>query len=143
MLRVDEPIALGSFRGNLATPRVLRDGVELELRPRDFRALRVLIQNPGRLVDYEQLIREAWDGTHVSNHTVAVTIGEIKHVLGEYGGWINCQPKFGYRLEIPQSEVLIRRGWHFWNQYTQRGYDHALRCFQEAAGQDSADFRAW
>ena len=65
-LGVDEPIALGPFRVSLATTRVLRDGVELELRPRAFRALKVLIQNPGRLVDYEQMIREAWDGIQVS-----------------------------------------------------------------------------
>jgi DNA-binding winged helix-turn-helix (wHTH) protein/Flp pilus assembly protein TadD len=138
----DEPIALGPFRVNLATTRVIRDGVELELRPQVFRALKVLIQNPGRLVDYQQMIREAWNGNHVSRHTVAVTIGEIKHLLGEYGSWINCQPKFGYRLEIPQSEVLIRRGWHFWNQYTRTGFENALRCFEEAAQHDSADFRA-
>ncbi|HTB20896.1 MAG TPA: winged helix-turn-helix domain-containing protein [Bryobacteraceae bacterium] len=140
---LDEPVALGPFRVNLATTRVVRDGVDLGLRPQAFRALRVLIQNPGRLVDYEQMIREAWDGVQVSRHTVAVTIGEVKQVLGEYGGWINCQPKFGYRLEIPQSEVLIRRGWHFWNQYSRVGYENALRCFEEAAQYDSADFRAW
>jgi len=142
MLGVDEPIVLGPFRVNLATSRVLRDGVELELRPQVFRALKVLIQNPGRLVDYEQMIRDAWDGVQVSRHTVAVTVGEIKHVLGEYGAWISCQAKFGYRLEIPQSEVLIRRGWHFWNQYTRLGYENALRCFEQAAAHDSADFRA-
>jgi DNA-binding winged helix-turn-helix (wHTH) protein/tetratricopeptide (TPR) repeat protein len=143
MPRVDEPIALGPFRVNLATTRLLRDGVELELRPRAFRALSVLIQNPGRLVDYDQMIREAWDGTHVSNHTVAVTVGEIKQVLGEYGSWINCQPRFGYRLEIPQSEVLIRRAWHCWNLCTPVGYENALRCFGEAAAADGADFRAF
>lgn len=143
MLGVDEPIALGPFRVDLATTRVLRDGVALELRPRAFRALKVLIRNPGRLVDYQQMIRDAWDGTQVSRHTVAVTVGEIKQVLGEYGGWIYCQPKFGYRLEIPQSEILIRRGWHYWNQYSRLGYENALRCFQEAAGHDSGDFRAW
>jgi len=143
MLRVDEPIVLGPFRVDLATTRLLRDGVELELRPRAFRALRVLIQNPGRLVDYQQMLVEAWDGTHVSKHTVAVTIGEIKHVLGEYGAWINCQPKFGYRLEIPQSEILIRRGWHFWNQCTLNGYENALKSFKEAAAADGADFRAF
>jgi DNA-binding winged helix-turn-helix (wHTH) protein/Flp pilus assembly protein TadD len=143
MLGVNEPITLGPFRVNLATTRLLRDGVELELRPRAFRALKVLIQNPGRLVGYQQMIEEAWDGTHVSKHTVAVTIGEIKQVLGEYGAWINCQPKFGYRLEIPESEALIRRGWHFWNQCTLAGYENALRCFQEAAAGDGADFRAF
>jgi DNA-binding winged helix-turn-helix (wHTH) protein/tetratricopeptide (TPR) repeat protein len=143
MLGADEPIALGPFRVSLATTRLVRDGVELELRPRAFRALKVLIQNPGRLVDYQQMIDEAWDGTHVSKHTVAVTIGEIKHVLGEYGAWIYCQPKFGYRLEIPESEVLIRRGWHYWSQCTLAGYQNALRCFQEAANADGADFRAF
>jgi DNA-binding winged helix-turn-helix (wHTH) protein len=142
MLGVDEPIALGPFRVNLATTRLLRDGVELELRPQAFRAFKVLIENPGRLVDYKQMIREAWGGVQVSRHTVAVTVGEIKHALGEYGSWINCQPKFGYRLEIPHSEDLIRRGWHFWNQYSRVGYENALRCFEEAAEHDGADFRA-
>jgi tetratricopeptide (TPR) repeat protein len=121
---------------------LLRDGVEIDLRPRAFRALKVLVQNPGRLVDYKQMISEAWDGVQVSKHTVAVTIGEIKQVLGEYGSWINCQPKFGYRLEIPQSELLIRRGWHYWNQYNRLGYENALKCFEDAAKLDSADFRA-
>jgi len=46
------------------------------------------------------MISEAWDGVQVSNHTVAVTIGEIKQVLGEYGSWISCQPRFGYRVDI-------------------------------------------
>jgi len=142
-LGVDEPIALGPFRVNLATHRLFRDGVELDLRPQAFRALKVLIENPGRLVDYKQMIREAWDGFQVSHHTVTVTIGEIKHALGECGCWINCQPKFGYRLEIPQSEGLIRRGWHFCNQYSRLGFERALCCFQEAAERDSADFRAF
>jgi DNA-binding winged helix-turn-helix (wHTH) protein/tetratricopeptide (TPR) repeat protein len=143
MQGLDEPIRLGPFRINSASTRLHREGVELELRPRAFRAFKVLIQNPGRLVDYKQMISDAWDGVQVSKHTVAVTIGEIKQVLGEYGSWIHCQPKFGYRLEIPQSEVLIRRGWHYWNQYNFLGYQNALHCFREAATLASADFRAW
>jgi DNA-binding winged helix-turn-helix (wHTH) protein/Flp pilus assembly protein TadD len=138
-----EPISLGPFRINLASSRLHRDGLELYLRPRAFRALKVLIRNSGRLVEYEQMIHEAWDGVNVSKHTVAVTIGEIKHVLAEYGSWIHCQPKFGYRLEIPQSEVLIRKAWHYWNQYTRLGFDNALCCFEEAAKLHSADFRPW
>jgi len=143
MWGADEPISFGPFRVHLASARLYRDGAEIELRPRAFRALTVLAQNPGRLVEYEQLIREAWDGVRVSNHTVAVTIGEIKQLLGEYAAWIQCQSKFGYRLEIPQSEVLIRRGWHYWGQYNHPGYENALRCFQQAAQLDNVDFRAW
>ena len=139
---MDDPVTLGPFQVDLATTQVLRDGVELELRPQAFRAFKVLIQNPGRLVNYEQMIRDAWSGVHVSKHTVAVTIGEIKQALGEYGFWVYCQPRFGYRLHIPQSEVLIRKGWHYWNQYNHLGYENALRCFQQAEREDGADFRA-
>ncbi len=138
---VEEPISFGPFRINLASRRLYRDGEELDLRPRAFRALKVLLQNPGRLVEYKCMIAEAWDGVQVSKHTVAVTVAEIKQILGEYGSWIHCQAKFGYRLEIPQSEVLIRRGWHYWNQYNRVGYEKALHCFEEAALLDSVDFR--
>jgi DNA-binding winged helix-turn-helix (wHTH) protein len=138
----DESISLGPFRINLASTRLHRDGIEIELRPRAFRALKVLVKNPGRLVGYQQMIAEAWEVVKVSKHTVAVTISEIKQVLGEYGSWISCQPRLGYRLEIPQADLLIRRGWHYWNQYNRLGYENALRCFEDAAKLDGADFRA-
>ena len=37
-----------------------------------------------------KMVREAWD-VHVSKHTVATTVSEIKVVLGEYGSWITCR----------------------------------------------------
>jgi len=114
----------------------------VELRPRAFRALRVLLQNPGHLVAYEQMISDAWDGVRVSKHTVAVTIAEIKEILAECGPWITCQPKFGHRLEIPESEDLMVTGRHFRNQFTRRGFENALGCFQQAVQRDNADFRA-
>ena len=88
------------------------------------------------------MIREAW-GVQVSKHTVATTVNEVKSVLGEYGSWITCQPKFGYRLTIRQSEDLLRRGWRFWNPHTRVGFENALECFRQAAENDSSDFRAF
>ena len=102
----------------------------------------MLLQNPGHLVGYEQMIRDAWDGVRVSKHTVAVTIAEIKEVLAECGSWITCQPKFGHRLEIPESEDLMVTGRHFRNQFTRTGFENALRCFEQAVQRDNADFRA-
>jgi DNA-binding winged helix-turn-helix (wHTH) protein/Flp pilus assembly protein TadD len=142
MAHAETEIALGPFRVDLAGIRLLRDGVPLELRPQAFRALEVLIRNHGRLVDYGQMIREAW-GVQVSKHTVATTVNEVKSVLGDYGSWITCQPKFGYRLTMRHSEDLLRRGWHFSNQYTRVGFENALQCFQQAAENDSSDFRAF
>ena len=68
-----EPIAVGPFCLDVANHRLLRDGVEVKLRPQAFQAFRVLVQNSGHEVDYHLMIQEAWAGTCVSGHTVEVT----------------------------------------------------------------------
>jgi tetratricopeptide (TPR) repeat protein len=128
---------------DLAGTRLLRDQVDLELRPQAFRVLKVLVENPGRLVTYAQLIDEAWNRTRVSHHTIAVTLGEVKLALAECGHWITCRARFGYSLEIPDSEKLMRTGIHFRNQFTGTGFENALRRFQQAAHNDTADFRVF
>ncbi|HWF07509.1 MAG TPA: tetratricopeptide repeat protein [Bryobacteraceae bacterium] len=136
-------IAFGPFHLETEVPRLLRDGAELELRPQALHALRTLAQNSGHCVDYAAMIGEAWHGVSVSRHTVAVTVGEVKKALREYGRWISYHPKLGYRLDIPRSEDLIRNGWHYWQRHTREGFDKALACFHEVAGASSTDFRAW
>ena len=139
----EETTALGPFRLDMSNRRLFRDGVSLELRPQAFRALQVLIENRGHLVPYSQLIREAWAGLQVSKHTVAVTVNEVKDALGSYGAWITCRPRLGYLLEIPETNELIRRGWHFLSLYTRAGFENALQCFQRAAQTDGADLQAF
>jgi len=137
-----ERMAFGPFCLDAASARLSRDGAALDLRPQAFQALKTLLDPSGRHVDYHQMIHEAWDGNLVSRHTVAVTVGEVKKVLREYGSWISYRPRLGYRLEVPRSDELIRKGWHFWNRRTREGFEKALDCFQEAAREDSADPRA-
>src|SRR6266516_1683642 len=55
-----QEIEIGLFSVELATGTLLRDGVELDLRPQAFRAFKTLIQNKGQYVDYERMIAEAW-----------------------------------------------------------------------------------
>jgi tetratricopeptide (TPR) repeat protein len=138
-----QEVEIGPFSVDLATCQLLRDGVELGLRPQAFRALKALIQNRGQYVDYERMIAEAWDGTVVSKHTVDVTVGEVRKALQEFGPWIIHRPKVGYRLDVPRSEDLIRKGWHFWKRCTREGFEKALACFRQAAQDDAADFRAY
>lgn len=123
--------------------RLLRDGVDLRLRPRAVHALRALVQNSGRCVEYERLIRDAWGGAFVSHHTVDETMREVKKALGEYGSWVVRHRKLGYGLEVPTSENLVREGWHLWGRRTREGFEKALACFHQAAVQNSADFRAF
>ncbi len=136
-----EQLTFGPFRLVIGAGRLLRDGIEIELRRQAFQALRVLLHNIGRNVCYEQMIREAWEGTLVSRHTVAVTVGEVRKALDEYGSWITYRPKLGYCLETPQSEDLMRKGWHFHNRCTREGFEKAIDCFQRAALRDNTDSR--
>jgi tetratricopeptide (TPR) repeat protein len=138
-----EQITFGPFRLDFTTTTLLRDGQELELRPQAFHALRALIHNRGRYVGYAQMINQAWDGNLVSKHTVAVTIGEVKRTLGEFGLWISYRPKLGYRLDVPHSDDLVKQGWHFWTRRTREGFEKALDCFQQAAIENPSDFRAF
>ncbi len=138
-----EQIVFGPFSLDMAGRRLRRGASELELRPQALRALNVLIRNSGRYVHHEQMIREAWNGISVSPNTVAVTIAEVKKVLQEYGSWIRCRPKIGYALEVPKAEDLIQKAWHMWERRTREGFEKALECFDRAARENPADFRAF
>lgn len=134
MVRVPvEPIPFGPFCLDASKSRLLRDGIEIDVRPQAFHVLQVLVQNSGRHVNYEQMIQEAWNGTVVSKHTVAVTVGEVKKILGEFGPWISYRPRLGYSLEAPNSEDLVRQGWHCWSRCTREGFEKGLCYFQRAA----------
>lgn len=136
-------ITLGPFTVDIETARVFRDGRELHLRPRVFRVLEFLIHNPGRLVDFDELIHAVWAGVTVSKHCVAVTVGQLKRELGKYGSWITIRRGYGYCLEIPKTENLIRVGQHFRNQLTRSGLVNALRCFRQVAKTTNPDPRLW
>jgi len=133
----------GPYRLDAAAGRLSRDNADVRLRPQALQVLRVLLQHLGRPIGYDQMIAEAWHGTFVSRHTVDVTVGEVKKVLGEYGRWIVHRPKVGYSLEVPTSDELVRKGWHFASRRTKEGAERAIECFQQAAVQCPGDFRAF
>jgi tetratricopeptide (TPR) repeat protein len=136
-------LSFGPFVLDAAGSRLLRDGGEVRLRPQALQALKTLLAHGGRSVSYEQMIAEAWKGTFVSRHTVDVTVSEVKKTLGEYGVWISHRPKVGYSLDVPTSDALVRRGWHFWDRRTRQGFERALECFRQAVAECPSDFRAF
>ena len=125
-------VVFGPFCLDTETPRLLRGTVPIDLRAQALHALRLLVQNSGRCVGYAEMIQRAWRGVSVSMHTVAVTVNEAQKALRECGDWITYYPKLGYRFDIPESEDLIRRGWHHWQRHTREGFAKALSCFENA-----------
>lgn len=143
LARYPGPVTLGPFTVDLETARIFRDGVDLPLRPQVFRVLRFLLQNPGRLIGYEEMLREAWAGARVSRHTVAVTVNELRSILGEYGSWVSIRPGYGYCLEVPETDHLMRLGQHFHGLQTRAGLYNAVRCFERVTSLEGAGGRAW
>jgi DNA-binding winged helix-turn-helix (wHTH) protein len=143
MPALGEKITFGPFTLDCAGTRLCREGADVDLRRQAFHALKTLIEHPGRYVDYEQMIHQAWDGVVVSRHTVAVTVGEVKKALREYGNWISYRPRLGYRFDVPRCDELVRKGWHFWYRHTREGFEKAICCFQQAIQEDSGDFRGY
>ncbi|HQL48408.1 MAG TPA: response regulator transcription factor, partial [Holophaga sp.] len=60
---VEQPTALrsGPFRFNLAAMSAEREGHSLELTPREFRLLEILISHPGRTHSRQELVQQAWE----------------------------------------------------------------------------------
>lgn len=128
-------LTFGPFSLDAASDTLRRQGAEVTLRPQAMRVLKVLAARNGQHMPHTELIRQAWGGVSVSKHNLTVTMGEVKRALGEYSTWIRCHPRLGYCLEVPQTEELVRTGWHHLNRHTREGFEKAVQCFERAAAQ--------
>ncbi|WP_353646794.1 response regulator transcription factor [Mesorhizobium sp. WSM2239] len=101
-----KPLVLGDLEMSLETYRVHRDGKEIHLGPIEFRLLRHLIKNPGRVFSRNELIASAWPkGVHVSPRTVDMHISRLRSSLTRVskGDLIRTVRSAGYSLEEPES----------------------------------------
>ncbi|MES2209102.1 MAG: response regulator transcription factor [Chloroflexota bacterium] len=53
-------IDLGTVRIDLAGHRILRDGVEIAIKPKVFELLAFLLRHPGQVVSRDQLLEQVW-----------------------------------------------------------------------------------
>lgn len=127
-----DPILFGPFSLDVDQRRIFRGGTDLRLRPQAVRVLRVLSQRAGQPVSYEQLLKDAWDATFVSRHTVATTVSEIRKAFEEYASWIEYRPRIGYSLKVPRSDDQIRTGWHLSERRTRGGAYTLVTTIQAA-----------
>jgi DNA-binding winged helix-turn-helix (wHTH) protein len=95
------PLRCGAFRLEPEARR-LRDaaGRVVELRPKSFDVLQVLLLRAGRLVGREELLDAVWGAIHVTDDSVTQCIVEIRRALGaEAGVVVRTVPRRGYILE--------------------------------------------
>ncbi len=103
---LDRPNILnsGPFRFDLPALEVIREGKTLDLTPREFRLVEILITHAGRTHSRLELLNLAWDAdARPTPRTVDVHIANLRRKLGEEEGrpWIATVGGEGYRWIAP------------------------------------------
>jgi two-component system phosphate regulon response regulator PhoB len=94
----------GPFRFDLPRLEALREGHPLDLTPREFRLVEILISHAGRTHSRKELLQLAWEPeARPSARTVDVHIANLRRKLGEEQGapWIATVGGEGYRWITP------------------------------------------
>jgi len=98
--RPDEaPVSASGVSVDLPARRAFADGREVALRPREFDLLALLVQEAGRAVTRERLMREVWDTNWLgSTKTLDTHVLNLRHKLGR-PELITTLRGVGYRFE--------------------------------------------
>ena len=88
----------GDLELDSAQRRVCRAGRMLDLSPKEFGVLELLMASGGRAVSAEELLERVWDeAADPFTHAVKVTMSRLRSKLGE-PSLIETVPRAGYRI---------------------------------------------
>ena len=85
-----------------------RDGQPVALTPKAFDLLAALVEQPGRLITKDELLRKVWPDTFVEESNLAYNVFALRKALGdtaEEGRFIETVPKRGYRFKAVLTPV--------------------------------------
>ena len=98
----------GPFRLDPAERLLLRGDERVPLTPKAYETLLVLVENAGRAMDKDELLRRIWPDTFVEEVSLARNISVLRKVLDEGGGsYIETLPRRGYRFVAPIRQSLL------------------------------------
>ncbi|MBZ5492585.1 MAG: winged helix-turn-helix domain-containing protein [Acidobacteriia bacterium] len=93
----------GGFRLDPAEQLLLRDNVPIQLKPKVFETLVILVESGGSLVTKDEFMKRLWPDTFASDEALAQNISQLRKALGNgTGGTVLIQtvPKRGYRFTV-------------------------------------------
>ncbi len=107
MIELDDEIyCFGTFRLD-ARERLLFDSDKpVSLAPKIFDTLLLLVQNCGRVLSKERMMKEIWEDSFVEENNLAQNISYLRRVLRDSADdrFIETVPKFGYRFVATVSD---------------------------------------
>src|SRR5262245_9183271 len=98
--------------------RVERDGRPIELEPKAFDLLLLLIERRGEVVTKQEILDRVWSGTAVTDNALTRVVAQLRKALGDdarVATFIETVPTRGYRWlpepdqSSPQSAVGSRQ----------------------------------
>ncbi len=98
----------GPFRLDTQEQRLLSDGKPVPLTPKSFELLRVLVENPGRLLHKDELLKLVWPDSYVEEGNLSHHVFALRKALGDEKGstqYIETVPRRGYRFIADVQEV--------------------------------------
>jgi TolB-like protein/DNA-binding winged helix-turn-helix (wHTH) protein/Tfp pilus assembly protein PilF len=104
----------GPFQLDATRRRLLRDGEAIPLTPKVLDILLMLVENSGRVVDKDELIKTVWPDTFVEEGNLTQNISILRKTLGESPDqleYIVTVPKRGYRFVagVREAEAAVPR----------------------------------
>ena len=120
MLEARGTYQFGPFLLDISERRLTRGSRNIALRMKVFETLCVLVENAGRLVSKDELLRAVWPDTLVEENNLNHNISVLRKALGENGTgqtYIETVPRIGYRFAArvnrthpaPPTRPAVRR----------------------------------
>lgn len=94
-------IRFGEFELDLAKESLRRDGERLNINPRMFQVLALLVERRGEIVSKDEFFAKVWGGSHVEDNNLTVAITGLRKALGDdarHARFIENVPRRGYRF---------------------------------------------
>ncbi len=102
----------GDFRVDRAKRLLIRgDGEQILLTPRVFDTLLYLVENSGKVIEKDELMREIWTDTIVEENNLSQNISILRRVLGEKRGehrFIATIPGRGFKFVAGVASVSLK-----------------------------------
>jgi DNA-binding winged helix-turn-helix (wHTH) protein len=100
-MQAQKEISFGQFRLDLTNECLWQGTRAISLRPKAFAVLRLLIDNPGRLVNKQQVLDAVWPGTFVGDAVLKDNIRQLREALDDDAAsplYIETSHRRGYRF---------------------------------------------
>lgn len=97
----------GPFRIDIAEKLLFHQQTPIPLTPKAFDTLLALIENPGHILEKEELMRRVWPDTVVEENNLTQNISALRKALGRDSGentYIETIPRRGYRFAVAVHE---------------------------------------